>query len=63
MASKLQENPINRNNPGQGDCNQNKKLPNYSETVKFNEGYKAEIGNVQLDHILVKHGHQWGINM
>jgi hypothetical protein len=62
IAPKLQENPINRNNPGQGDCNQNKKLPNYSETVKFNEGYKAEVGNVQLDHILVKHGHQWGID-
>jgi hypothetical protein len=62
IAPKLQENPINRNNPDQGDCNQNKKLPNYSETVKFNEGYKAEVGNVQLDHILVKHGHQWGID-
>jgi hypothetical protein len=52
IAPKLQENPINRNNPGQRDCNQNKKSPNYSETVKFNEGYKAEVGNVQLDHIL-----------
>jgi hypothetical protein len=62
IAPKLQENRINRNNPGQGDCNQNKKLPNYSETVKFNEGYKAEVKNSQLDHILVKHGHQWGIN-
>ncbi len=62
IAPKLQENPINRNNPGQGGYNQNKRLPNYSETVKFNEGYKAEIGNVQLDHILVKHGHKWGIN-
>ena len=35
---------------------------NYSETVKFNDGYKAQAGNVQLDHILVKHGHQWGID-
>ena len=59
IAPKLQENPINRNNPGQGAC---KKSPHYSETVKFNDGYKAEVGNVQLDHILVKHGHQWGIN-
>jgi hypothetical protein len=59
IAPKLQENPINRNNPGQGAC---RKSSNYSETVKFNDGYKAEIGNVQLDHILVKHGHQWGID-
>ena len=35
---------------------------NYSETVEFNDGYKAQAGNVQLDHILVKHGHQWGID-
>ena len=27
----------------------------------INDGYKAQAGNVQLDHILVKHGHQWGI--
>ena len=59
IAPKLQENPINKNNPGQGAC---KKSSNYSETVKFNDGYNAEIGNVQLDHILVKHGHQWGID-
>ena len=32
-----------------------------SETVTFNDGYKAQVGNVQLDKILVKHGHQWGI--
>ena len=38
------------------------KSPNYSETVEFNDGYKAEAGNIQLDHILVKHGHQWGID-
>ena len=62
IAPRLQENPINRNDPGQGNCNQNKKLPGYSETVKFDEGYRAEVRNVQLDHILVKHGHQWGIN-
>jgi hypothetical protein len=30
--------------------------------VEFNDGYKAQAGNVQLDHILVKHGHQWGID-
>jgi hypothetical protein len=59
IASKLQNSPINRNNAGYEAC---KKAPNYSETVKFNDGYKAEIGNVQLDHILVKHGQQWGIN-
>jgi hypothetical protein len=44
------------------NTNHFKKLPNYSETVKFNDGYKAEAGNVQLDHILVKHCHQWGID-
>nr|YP_010448154.1 hypothetical protein NRL27_pgp045 [Nitzschia dubiiformis]UTQ75635.1 hypothetical protein [Nitzschia dubiiformis] len=59
IAPKLQESPINRNNPNHGTC---KKAPNQFETVKFNDGYKAEVGNVQLDHILVKHGHNWGIN-
>ena len=44
------------------NTNHFKKSPNYSETVKFNDGYKAEAVNVQLDHILVKHGHQWGID-
>lgn len=39
-----------------------KRSPKYSETVEFNDGYKAEASNVQLDHILVKHGHQWGID-
>lgn len=39
-----------------------KKSPNYSEIVKFNDGYTAEARNVQLDHILVKHVHQWGID-
>jgi hypothetical protein len=44
------------------NMNHFKKSPNYYETVKFNDGYKAEAGNVQLDYILVKHGHQWGID-
>jgi len=44
------------------NTNHFKKSPNYSETVEFNDGYKAEARNVQLDHILVKHGHQWGID-
>ena len=30
--------------------------------MEFNDRYKAQAGNVQLDHILVKHGHQWGID-
>lgn len=44
------------------NTNNFKKSPNYLETVKFNDGYKAEARNVQLDHILVKHGHQWGMD-
>jgi hypothetical protein len=42
--------------------NVNKNSPHYSETVKFSDGVQVEASNVQLDHILVKHGHQWGIN-
>lgn len=41
---------------------ENQKSPNYSETVKFSDGSEAKAVNVQLDHILVKHGHQWGID-
>nr|ULD16203.1 hypothetical protein [Cylindrotheca closterium] len=56
IPPKLQENPLNRN---PGSC---KNAPNNSETVVFFDGFKAKIGNRQLDHILVKHGDQWNIN-
>lgn len=43
---------------GQRDSNL---APSYFEKVKFNDGYEAEVRNSQLDHILVKHGHPWGV--
>jgi len=36
--------------------------PHYSETITFCDGYKAESVNSALDHQLVKHGHDWGID-
>lgn len=30
--------------------------------MKFTDGYKAEIRDIQLNHIFVKHGHQWEID-
>ena len=47
---------------GQQQQFENQKSPHYSETVKFSDGYEAKAVNVQLDHILVKHGDQWGID-
>jgi hypothetical protein len=40
------------------NTNHFKNSPNYFETVKFNDGYKAKAVNVQLDHIL---GVLWSI--
>jgi len=34
----------------------------YSETITVFDGYNAESINSSLDHQLVKHGHQWGID-
>lgn len=35
---------------------------NSYKKVEFNDGYKAQVGKAELDHILVKHGHQWKID-
>jgi hypothetical protein len=36
--------------------------PHYSETVKFCDGYEARAVNSSLDHQVVKHGHDWGLD-
>ena len=30
--------------------------------MKFTDGYNAELGDLQLNHIFVKHDHQWEID-
>lgn len=40
----------------------NNNSPHYSETITFCDGYKAESVNSGIDHQLVKHGHDWGID-